>query len=105
MHRRRYAVVPWGLVRQTDLEPQGEPETLVEAHRMRVFGLLIKAGDALLPDGASHAMLAIRAVDSAAPGGDITIAIAATLPFKPTTVNVQSNPVRHPERPTDHGEQ
>lgn len=104
MHRRRYAVVQWGLVRQTDLEPQGEPETLIEAYRMRVFGLLIKAGDALLPDGDSHAMLAIRATENGEPGGEITMAIAATVPFSPEPVNLQSNPRRMPERPPDYGE-
>lgn len=77
---QRYVRVSWDLIRQTDLEPQGEPETLVETSRMRIFGLVIKAGDALLPNGASHAMLSIRAIDSGEPGGRITMALTSSLP-------------------------
>jgi hypothetical protein len=100
MHPQRYTRVSWGLVRQSDLEPQGDPETMVETSRMRIFGLLIKAGDALLPEGATHAMLAIRAVETGEPGGHITMALSATLPLHHTPV--QSNPRRYAE---DEGDQ
>lgn len=93
---QRYARVSWGLVKQADLEPQGEPETMVETSRMRIFGLLIRAGDALLPDGASHQMLAIRAIETGEPGGLITMAITRALPIQPPQMQLLSGPRRHP---------
>lgn len=96
---RRWPKVPWFCVEESDLHPQGEPETYVEFCSMRIVGMRVKS-DGVLPlplgEGCSDAMISIRALETDEPGGVITLAITNALPidYSPIIVPAHSNPRR-----------
>lgn len=100
----RFVPVPWGVMRQSDLQPKGDPETFVEFSHMRIVGLVVVADDLPLPDrpswaegpigGLSHAVISIRAEETDEPGGRITLAITNQLPVDYVPVQAQSHPRR-----------
>lgn len=90
MYPHRFVLVPWGRIQQTDLEPQGDPETAVylQGHDT-LIGLHIRGLD-------TSVMLGIR---EDAQGAPQSCAIAEAIAID--TAAWQSNPRRRYESGED----
>lgn len=88
---RRFVPVPWGEIRPSDLEPQGEAETVIDYRHETHLGLYIKGEYT-----AYLGMLALRCETRGMTLAPVGIAIADT-PLLFDTTPVQSNPRRFEE--------
>lgn len=90
---QRYARSPWSPIAQSDLQPQGDPETVVCLSKqgslvgLRILGL------------AEDVMLGVREDMEGQP-----LSCAVTDELKIDTRDWKSNPRRLPERPPDYGD-
>lgn len=84
---KRYVAVPWGDVKPSDLEPQGEAETTIDYRHETHLGLYVK-GEHIAYLG----MLAVRCESRGMSLVPIGLAIADTPALE--QVPVQSNPRR-----------
>jgi hypothetical protein len=89
LHRRqRYTACSWGDVLQSDLQPQGAPETSVTYRREEHVGLHIRG-----TYGVTLGMLTVRCERRGSQLDPISVAIAET-PIVVRTDAMQSNPRR-----------
>ena len=88
---RRYTRTPWGEVAASDLEPQGEPETVIVYRREEHLGLVVRG-----TFGVTLGMLGVRCERHGSILSPIGLAIADT-PIAIDTGTLQSNPRRNEE--------
>lgn len=94
MREQRYPLVPWSAIEQSDLQAQGDPETVVFLPQNgSLVGLHIKGVE-------DHVMLGIREDMQGHP-----ISCAITNEVEIDARPLHSNPRRLPDRPPDYGEQ
>jgi hypothetical protein len=84
--------VPWGDVLQSDVEPQGEPETVIEYRHEAHLGLHIRG-----TFGVTLGMLGVRCERR----GVLLIPIAVAIAETPTVIDTDTNLQSNPRRDTD----
>jgi hypothetical protein len=82
---RRYVSVPWGDIAPGDLQPQGEPDTVIEYRHETHVGLYVKGEHV-----AYLAMLAVRCESKGMDLVPISMAIADTPILVDTTRTVRT---------------